>query len=103
MTLSRLALTAALLAAFFVPAAEAQQLPCAPRAEIVPSLQTMFGEQAVFRGVLGGNIFELFLSASGDWTGLVTRPDMLSCFLIAGEGGEITPLRANGGRNDADH
>jgi len=73
---------AALMAAFLMPAVQAQQMPvvCQPHAKIAEHLLKEFREVVVANGVAGNALFEVYASAAGTWTVLVTRPSMgLAC------------------------
>jgi len=73
---------AALMAAFLMTAAKAQQMPvvCQPHAKIAEHLRKAFSEVVVANGVAGNALFEVYASAAGTWTVLVTRPSMgLAC------------------------
>ena len=83
------ALLAGLAAAalFHVGHASAQPV-CGPRAEIVAALADQYKEQAAGRGSAIGRdgivVFELYVSATGSWTLLMSRPDGVSCIFVAG-------------------
>ena len=73
---------AAVLAAFLMPAAKAQQMPlvCQPHARIAAHLLKEFREVVVANGVAGSALLEVFASEKGTWTVVVTRPSMgLAC------------------------
>ena len=61
MTRALAAVTAALMAAFLMPNAQAQQMaapqvPCAPRATVTATLIGEHGEQVVMRGLIAGRL-----------------------------------------------
>lgn len=79
---------AAILAANPTPAAAAGQL-CGPRGAIVERLASGYKEQQSAVGLTGsGMLTELFVSDSGSWTIVFTRPDGVSCLMAAGQGWE---------------
>lgn len=79
---------AAVLAAFLMPAVQAQQIPlvCQPHAKIASHLEKQFREIVVVTGLAGEALFELFASESGTWTVLVTRPSMNNLSCVQGTG-----------------
>ena len=82
MTRALAAYAAAVLAAFLMPTAQAQQMPlvCQPHAKIAEHLRKAFSEVVVANGLAGNALFEVYASAAGTWTVLVTRPSMgLAC------------------------
>ena len=80
-------LLAALVAAFFVPTANAQP-QCANRAEILALLAEQYGETVVAMGFSGPALMEVYASEIGSWTILFTpRPDV-SCIMASGEAWE---------------
>tara|TARA_R110002020_G_scaffold276273_6_gene491637 strand:+ start:3529 stop:3849 length:321 start_codon:yes stop_codon:yes gene_type:complete len=85
---------AALVAAFLMPAAKAQQMPivCQPHSKISAHLLQAFREVVVVTAVAGSALFELYASKSGTWTVVVTRPSMnnLACIQGTGTGFEFT-------------
>ncbi len=83
------ALGAALVAAFFLPAA-AQRL-CLPRAAIAERLAVDWGEVPAARGLADGAVLEVFASPGGTWTMVVTTADGTACVLGAGEAWEMLP------------
>jgi hypothetical protein len=86
--LRALAAAAALMAAFFMPAAQAHNLPCADADGWRAMLAEQYGEATVGRGVAGGGeiMFELLTSAEGaTWTLLLHFPDGRACLLGNGK------------------
>ena len=84
---------AALMAAFLMPAAKAQQMPvvCQPHSKISAHLLQAFREVVVVTAIAGSALFELYASKSGTWTVVVTRPSMgLACIQGTGTGFEFT-------------
>lgn len=87
---------AALVAAFLMPAAKAQQQPlvCQPHHKISEHLRQAYGEVVVVTGLAGSDaLFELFASEkNGTWTVIITRPSMgnLSCIQGAGTDFSLT-------------
>jgi len=82
------ALAAAALAAFFMPVAQAQLIPvvCRPHAEITTKLEKQYGEVLVGMGLSGEALFEVYASAKGTFTVLLTRPGMKGLTCIQGAG-----------------
>lgn len=76
------------------------QAPCEERDKIVSALAQQFAEQAVGAGITpGGQVLELFASANGSWTLLLSAPGGRSCMIAAGEAWSPPthqPTRANG-------
>jgi hypothetical protein len=83
-----MALAAAAMALAVVPAQA--QLFCGKREDMVARLGETFREQRIGYG-LGGSmmIVEVFASARGTWTMLMTDVNGQSCIVAAGEGWEI--------------
>jgi hypothetical protein len=81
-------LSAALMAAIFMPAAEAQQrLHCAPRDVVTTALAKKHGERPVLRGVAGRAMIEVWLAESGSFSIIITQAAtgaQVSCMLAAG-------------------
>ena len=91
----RLAIIAACMAAFLIPAATAQQtrLPCAPRADVMARLAAEYSERVIFRGIAQTVMMELFWSPTRrSFTVAITRPDRMTCLIMGGESGELVPL-----------
>lgn len=76
----RLAILAALLAA---PASAEPQ--CFPRDDLVTALEREFGETLRSQAYVDGAIAETFAAETGAWTLVITRPDGVSCIMLAGE------------------
>jgi hypothetical protein len=77
------ALAVLLLALMAVPALA--QSNCADRAVIVERLERAFGEHFAGGGLQSERrIIEVWASAEGTWTVLLTRPDWLSCVMASG-------------------
>ena len=85
MTSRALAAAAALWAAFFAPAAMAQN-PCMDLAQAAERLERSHGEVPTWRGMSArGYMIVLFESAeTGTWTIVMVRRDGLACPLDAG-------------------
>lgn len=88
MTRTFTVLAAALMAAFLMSTARAQQIPivCQPHKKIADRLLQEYREIVVARGVAGTALFQVFASAAGSWTVVVTRPDMNNLACIQGTG-----------------
>jgi len=89
--IARAVFVAALFACIRPDAGMAQAMMCGPRERIVEALEFRFGESQRAIGVAGGSIMELYASASGTWTVIVTGPQKLSCILAAGKSLEFLP------------
>lgn len=63
--------------------------PCAPRDQVVARLATGFDESRRAAGLTGSaeqlQMIEIFASAAGSWTIVVTLPDGRSCLLASGQ------------------
>ena len=82
---------AALLAAF--PAFA--QMRCGLHADVINGLERKYNEQPVGMGLsVDGHLVEIFSSANGSWTILVTQPGGISCFVAAGEDWERIEVAA---------
>ncbi|WP_214470788.1 hypothetical protein [Mesorhizobium sp. dw_380] len=65
------------------------QLVCGGRSDVVAGLAKAFQERQIGYGVVGQvAIVEIYVSASGSWTLLITDVSGRSCILAAGEGWE---------------
>ena len=75
-------------AALFISAssANAEQV-CAPRGSAVVELEKQFEEKIFGRGLAanGKRMLELFVSATGSWTVLVSDPTGRSCVMVSGD------------------
>ncbi len=68
-----------------VPAAGHQPI-CAERSKVLNSLRKNYQEAPVALGVTeDGSLLELAVSHTDTWTIIVTRPNMTSCAIAAGE------------------
>lgn len=66
---------------------------CAPREQVVAGLATGFDEVRRGAGLTAGpdaraQVVEIFTSASGSWTIVVTRPDGQTCLVASGQAWE---------------
>lgn len=97
MKLPFLLLAAAIAGSWTLPAtAEQQMLSCASRDEMVKVLARQYREQPRAIGVANATaVIEVFTSARGTWTILLTRPDGASCIVSAGQDWEETPPMRN--------
>jgi hypothetical protein len=89
---------AGLVAAFFcVPAMGAYATPiqCAKHDQLVGLLAKKYSEAPVATGTVNEDRFmQLFVSAQGSWTILMTRTDGQACIVAAGQNWESLPLLA---------
>ncbi|MGX5803334.1 hypothetical protein ACWGS9_19055 [Bradyrhizobium sp. Arg314] len=91
----KLAAVGAMIALPAVPARA--QVICGGHDYLVARLAEAFEEKRLGYGVAGqAAIFEVFVSASGTWTILMTDVKDQSCILAAGEGWEDTRATAVG-------
>ena len=82
-------LAAIVVALFMATSAVAQQMPvvCQPHDKIASYLEKKFNEAVVATGLAGSDaLLELFASANGTWTVLVTRPSMNNLACVQGTG-----------------
>lgn len=76
------------------PAAAAQP-QCFPRAAVLDRLAERYGEHPVSIGVTAtGALLEVYASADGSWTIVVTAPGGASCLVASGEGWRGAPRDA---------
>ncbi|MDW3208164.1 MAG: hypothetical protein R8L07_21735 [Alphaproteobacteria bacterium] len=86
------AFVAALALAWPLKVADAQAAACGLRDSVVERLKIGFNETEAGYGVTGsGMVAELFVSDSGSWTIVITRPDGISCLVAAGQSWEMKP------------
>lgn len=82
---------AAALAALMPFAATAQELPCAPREQVLSAVIDRIGAERLALGrAAEGATIELYATQGGNWTLLLNLPDGRSCLLGAGDGFEAT-------------
>lgn len=66
-----------------------QQAPCAPRAEIIDTLNSQYSETRRGVGFVSSSaVLEVFASDDGSFTVIVTDPQGLTCVLAAGQSWE---------------
>lgn len=71
------------------------QTVCGGHAKFTETLAQKYEEMPSAYGIVGQrNLVELFVSKTGTWTMLVTRPDGTSCVLATGQSWEQVPLTA---------
>lgn len=86
-----LTIAALAAAAVSVSPAQAVELACGERTQVVGWLNGHFGESQVGYGVLNANtIFELHVSSKGTWTLVSTDTRQQTCILAAGSGWEAS-------------
>ena len=94
--LSATTLSAAALVGLPSTEANAQQTICGARESLVERLEVRFKESETAFGITGnGMVAELFVSAEGSWTLVLTRPDGISCLMAAGQNWEMLPPDMN--------
>ena len=74
--------------------AGAQQLLCLSHDEVVAQLDKKFAEQAAGRGLAKGGkaMFGLFVSETGSWTMVTSKPNGTSCIVASGDSWHELPL-----------
>ncbi len=73
------------------------QTVCGERAELVNRLEKGYAESPRSLGLASnGAVFEVFISAKGTWSLLITLPNGQSCLVAAGEAWENLPLPVKG-------
>ena len=73
----------------FSSVAYAQEPYCGNRAAFIEELVSDYAERPVAMGITErGGVIEVFASASGTWTFLLTMPNGLTCMVASGEGWE---------------
>jgi len=86
----------ALLSVQPMPAATAQDTPCAERTNVVSTLDSQYKESPRAIGLVSKEaVLEVFVSETGTWTVVVTDPAGVSCVLAAGQSWEEIPLASN--------
>ncbi|MFN3644473.1 MAG: hypothetical protein ACK4TB_16305 [Gemmobacter sp.] len=94
------AVLSALGLAAIAPPAAAQARQCGPRAAVIGTLASTYGETRRGIGTAGSQaVVELFASAdTGTWTVTVTLPDGMTCLIASGAGWEslVEELPARG-------
>jgi predicted secreted Zn-dependent protease len=82
-------LSALLIAMSALPAAAEAQMLCIERGKAVAALGQNYSEVQASTGLAGnGPVVEVFTSAKGSWTILMTYPSGLSCMLASGSNWE---------------
>ena len=85
----RIAAIAAALALSTLPAQA--QLVCGGHSDVIAGLAQAFQQRQIGYGVVGqAAVVEIYVSASGTWTMLITDVNGQSCILAIGEGWENT-------------
>ncbi len=75
----------------FGPAASAQPV-CGTHNAVSDNLKKSYAEAPVSMGVtMGGGVIEVYASAEGTWTLVITQPNGLSCLIAAGQDWEELP------------
>ena len=89
-------LTVVLIAGFVVTPAFAQAA-CGDRTPLARQLETAHKEVQQAIGLSSdGRVIEVFASASGSWTVLMTSPNGLTCVVATGEAWEQLPTKVIG-------
>jgi hypothetical protein len=82
------------IALFMATSAVAQTMPviCQPHAKIATRLLEEYRETVVAHALAGESLLEVFASATGSWTVVITRPSMnnLACIQGTGTAFELT-------------
>ncbi len=81
------------IAAFLTRVPPASALMCGPHANVVEQLTKGFQENPTSFGLMYSGVLlaELFVSATGSWTLIVTTPQKITCILAMGENWEDIP------------
>ena len=75
----------------FAPAASAQPV-CGAHRTVSDNLKKSYAEAPVSMGVtMGGGVIEVYASAEGTWTLVITQPNGMSCLIAAGQDWEELP------------
>ena len=98
MTIIRHTMVLITIAAIWTAAAPASaQTTCDDRAKLVNQLLENYAEFPVSMGLASdGTVIEVFTSARGTWTLLVTHPNGQSCLVATGESWESRLLPVSG-------
>ena len=73
--------------------AAAQVMQCGERDPLIKSLNDKFREKRFGIGLItNARLIELFVSDSGTWTMLMTRPDGITCIVAAGSNWISAPV-----------
>lgn len=90
MNTCRVFLSLILVSAFAVPAGA--QTACGKRADIVKMLTGKYKEVPRALAIAGqSNLLEVYASATGSWTILITQPRGATCIVAAGQSWEEIP------------
>jgi hypothetical protein len=86
---------AAAVAAATAPTGAAP-MPCAERADIVQKLDDAYSEKRQASALTStGSVLEVYVSMSGTWSMLVSKPDGTSCVVAVGEAWEPRQMIAS--------
>ena len=78
----------------FTDTRAAAAMLCGPRKDVAEDLAKNHGEVPISWGLIGNShLIEVFVSPTGDFTIIVTRPDGLACIMAAGENWQ-TPIKS---------
>lgn len=82
-----------------MPSAAQAQMVCDDRGTVVSTLDKGYSEKPVSMGLSSnGAVVEVFVSETGTFTIIMTRPSGLSCLVAAGENWEDLPERLVGAK-----
>ena len=81
-------IVAAIILFSALPAQAQPNRNCAPRESVVERLANDYGETRQSVGLADGGMVEIFASATGSWSILVTTPDMMTCLVASGQSWE---------------
>ncbi|MCH7936853.1 MAG: hypothetical protein IH994_07160 [Proteobacteria bacterium] len=85
-------------ASAFPDARAAAAMLCGSRNDVAEDLAKNHGELPVSWGLIGNShLIEVFVSPTGGFTIIVTRPDGLACVMAAGENWQPPTKRPKGG------
>ena len=93
--LAPFAILGAIIALGSTPASA--QSSCGPREQLVKMLADQYKEDPVGMGLAQlGQVIEVFASANGSWTMVMTMPDGKACLIAAGDNWEmVTKIKGN--------
>jgi hypothetical protein len=83
----------------FVTTEAVAQAICGNHNLVIDNLQQAYAEAPISMGVTsGGAVIEVFASAEGTWTLVITQPNGVSCLIAAGQDWEQLPKLAAGAK-----
>src|SRR5688572_20602763 len=102
--MTRLMIAAGIVWSMPAPAAAATMIWCGPHDDVTSILVEDFQEQREAIGLSdAGSLMEMFASAAGSWTIVLTSPTGLACIIASGENferGQPAAPKARAGKDD---